>query len=195
MPWRRMGEWSCSSVILYVSTRWRCGQLHTPAGWALPSPFFVFNFFHNKKNLPFYPCGRRHRYPLDRRMGEPQTRFGRCAEDKNLSPSGTRTPAVQLVAISTELSRFLSLIVRRIIDDELHALANLRPAEEPIACIWRERGYNEPNTVTVRAGFCLMFLLNILFGGKRKSFINPVGKDCLKPKGMKEWGWCETTGE
>lgn len=119
-------------------------------------------------------------------MAESQTRFGRCAEDKNLASSGTRTPVVQLVAISTELPRLLALSVRRRISGELHALANLHPVEGPMIWVWRERAYNEPNTVTIRAGFCLMFLLNILYGSKSKSFIHPVGKDCLKPKGMNE---------
>jgi hypothetical protein len=48
------------------------GQLHTPA--ALPQ------------------------YPLDRRLGGPQSRFGRCVQEKNLVPAGIRTPALQLVA-------------------------------------------------------------------------------------------------
>jgi hypothetical protein len=60
------------------------GQLHTPA----PLP----------------------RYPLDRRLGGPQSRSGRRGEGKILDPTGTRTPTLrssspQPVAIPTELSR------------------------------------------------------------------------------------------
>jgi hypothetical protein len=35
---------------------------------------------------------------LDRRLGGPQSRFGRCGEDKNIAPAGIRTPAVQPAA-------------------------------------------------------------------------------------------------
>jgi len=38
-------------------------------------------------------------YPLDRRLGEPQSRFGRGGEGRNIpSPAGNRTPVVQPVA-------------------------------------------------------------------------------------------------
>jgi hypothetical protein len=36
--------------------------------------------------------GKNHRYPLDRRMGGPQSRSGRRGEQKILAPTGTRTP-------------------------------------------------------------------------------------------------------
>jgi hypothetical protein len=35
------------------------------------------------------------RYPLDRRLGEPQSRSGRFGEEKILDPIGTRTPTPQ----------------------------------------------------------------------------------------------------
>jgi hypothetical protein len=54
---------------------------------------------------PIYPRGKNHRYPLDRRLGGPQSRSGRCEEEKNLAPIGNQTPAVQPVAIATEPSR------------------------------------------------------------------------------------------
>jgi hypothetical protein len=37
------------------------------------------------------------RFPLDR-LGGSQSQSGRCRKDKNLTPVGIRTPAVQLVA-------------------------------------------------------------------------------------------------
>jgi hypothetical protein len=39
----------------------------------------------------FNPQGKSPRYPLDRRLGEPQSRFGRYREVKILDPTGTRT--------------------------------------------------------------------------------------------------------
>jgi hypothetical protein len=35
---------------------------------------------------------------LDRRLGGPQSRSGRCGEENNLAPAGIRTPAVQPIA-------------------------------------------------------------------------------------------------
>jgi hypothetical protein len=42
-----------------------------------------------------YPRGRTPRYPLDRRLSGPQSRFGRRGEEKILDPTGTRTPTPQ----------------------------------------------------------------------------------------------------
>jgi hypothetical protein len=38
------------------------------------------------------------RYPLDRRLGGPQSRSGHYGEEKNLTPAGNRTPVVQPIA-------------------------------------------------------------------------------------------------
>jgi hypothetical protein len=46
---------------------------------------------------PLYPRGKSPRYPFDRRLGGPQNRSGRRGEDKNLVPTGTRTPAPSAV--------------------------------------------------------------------------------------------------
>jgi hypothetical protein len=59
------------------------GQLHVPV--ALP----------HRERAP--------RWPLDRKLGGPQSRSGRCGEEQNLSSAGYGTPAVQLAAIATEL--------------------------------------------------------------------------------------------
>jgi hypothetical protein len=53
--------------------------------------------------------GESPRYSLDRRLGGPQSQSGRNVEEKNLSSAGNRTPAVQPVAIPTELSRFTNI--------------------------------------------------------------------------------------
>jgi hypothetical protein len=54
--------------------------------------------------------GKCPRYPLDSRLGGPQSRSGRCGEEKILDPTGTRTPTPRSfsrypVAILTTLSR------------------------------------------------------------------------------------------
>jgi hypothetical protein len=43
----------------------------------------------------FTPEERAPRYPLDRRLAGLQSRSGRYGEEKNVAPSGNRTPAVQ----------------------------------------------------------------------------------------------------
>jgi hypothetical protein len=63
--------------------------------------------------LLLYPRGKSPPYPLDRRLGGPQSRSGRRGEDKIIDPTGTRTPtpllSIQLlVAIPTALSRLLT---------------------------------------------------------------------------------------
>jgi hypothetical protein len=44
------------------------------------------------------PPEKNPRYSLDRRLGGPQNRSGRCGEEKRLAHSGNPTPAVQPVA-------------------------------------------------------------------------------------------------
>jgi hypothetical protein len=75
MPWTRMGEWRYSSIILDLGTRWR---------WSASCP------------SRFTPWGNSPRYPLDRRLGGPQSWSGRCGE-KSLAPARNRTRAVQHV--------------------------------------------------------------------------------------------------
>jgi hypothetical protein len=75
MPWRHMREWRYSSTILHLGTSWRWVVSFTPS--------------------PLYRWGRSPRYPLDMRLGEPQRGSWRCGQEKNLTPNGNRTPAVQ----------------------------------------------------------------------------------------------------
>jgi hypothetical protein len=42
--------------------------------------------------LPLIPRGKSPRYSLERRLGGPQSRSGLRGEEKNLEPTGTRTP-------------------------------------------------------------------------------------------------------
>jgi hypothetical protein len=82
---------SCPRHLLEVSGQ--LGQLHVPAAL---SP------------------GKSPRYPLDKKLGGPQSRSGRCREVKILDPTWTRTPTPRsscmwLVDIPTTLSRLLRI--------------------------------------------------------------------------------------
>jgi hypothetical protein len=66
MPWSRMGERRYSSTILNLGTIWR----------------WVVNFM----PLPLYSPRKLFQYPLYMRLGGPQSRSGRCGEDKNVFP-------------------------------------------------------------------------------------------------------------
>jgi hypothetical protein len=57
---RTYGEWRYSSIILDPGTRWRWVVGFTPR--------------------PLYPRGESPGYPLDRKLGGPQNRSGRCGE-------------------------------------------------------------------------------------------------------------------
>jgi hypothetical protein len=79
-----MGKWRYSSTNTDLSTRWRCGQLHTPAA---------------------LPPGTDPQYPLDGRLGVPQSWPELCGEE-SLAPAGNRTLVAQPIAhCYTELSR------------------------------------------------------------------------------------------
>jgi hypothetical protein len=72
-----MREWRYSSTFLDLGTRWRR----------------VISFTH----LPLpHPPPERALYPLERRLGWPQSRSGRCGEEKNLALLGME-PTVQPV--------------------------------------------------------------------------------------------------
>jgi hypothetical protein len=65
------------------------------------------------------PTGKEPWYPLCTRLSGPQSRSGRCAEEKYFTSAGIRTPSVQLVALPTELSR-LRLLNCYILNSSLH---------------------------------------------------------------------------
>jgi hypothetical protein len=69
------GAWRYSSTFLDLSTR---------CSW-------VVGF----KPRPFHPRGKSPRYPLDLRLGGPQSRSGRRGKEKNRFPAGNWTLAVQ----------------------------------------------------------------------------------------------------
>jgi hypothetical protein len=66
MPWRRLGEWRYSSFILDLCSRWRR----------------VVSF----TLRPLYSQGYSPWYPLNRKLGEPQSRSGHCVVQKNVWP-------------------------------------------------------------------------------------------------------------
>jgi hypothetical protein len=61
-------EWSYSSTIFGLGTRWRLVVRFTP--------------------LPLYPRGKSSSYSLDRRLGGHQNRSGPCGEQKHLALPG-----------------------------------------------------------------------------------------------------------
>jgi hypothetical protein len=73
-----MGEWRYGSTIPHLAARWKC----------------VVSF----TLRPLCAWGGSPRFPLDRRLGGPESRSGRYGEKKNLSPAGNRITAVQPVA-------------------------------------------------------------------------------------------------
>jgi hypothetical protein len=83
MTWKRMREWRYSSTILDLGSRCR---------WAVS--FLSWSAL---------TLGKSPSYPLDMRMGGPQSRSGRYGGEKNLVPAWNRNPTVQPVAISTVL--------------------------------------------------------------------------------------------
>jgi hypothetical protein len=90
-----LGSGDIAPHILDLSTRWRLEVSFTP--------------------LPFYPQGESPWYPLDSRLGGPQSRYGRGGEEKNFQAlSRLEPPIIQPVAqcYSTELSQLLSCLVQ-----------------------------------------------------------------------------------
>jgi hypothetical protein len=75
-----MREWRYSSTILDLGIRWRRLVNIAPRQFTPP-------------------------HPLDRRLGGPQSRSG-CRGEKSLAPAENRTPAVQPVAVLTQLSQY-----------------------------------------------------------------------------------------
>jgi hypothetical protein len=91
---RRVFDWGSDllGIFLNFGTSWR----------------WVVSFTHR----PLYPRGKNTRYPLDRRLGGPQSRSPRSGEEKILETTGTRTPTPRScspypVAIPTALYQLL----------------------------------------------------------------------------------------
>jgi hypothetical protein len=58
---------------------------------------------------PLYPQGKSPRYPLDRRLGGPHNRSGRCAEEKNSQPP----PGIELRLLKKRFVHTVFLTVSR----------------------------------------------------------------------------------
>jgi hypothetical protein len=81
VSWRLIAELRYISTILDLGTKWKR----------------VVSF----KPRPLYRRGDIPRYPLYRRLGGTQNRYGSCGVEKNIfPPAGNRTPVVQPVARS-----------------------------------------------------------------------------------------------
>jgi hypothetical protein len=70
-----MREWKYSSALAVVGDEWSASR---------PSRFT--------------PEGKDPLYPLDRKLGASRNQSGRCGEEENIVPVGTRTSAIQPVA-------------------------------------------------------------------------------------------------
>jgi hypothetical protein len=104
-----LGSGCIDPRILDLGTSWRWGISFRPQ--------------------PHYPRGKSLRYPLDRRLGKSQNRYGRREEEKILVPTGTQTPnprpcSPYQVGIATALSRLLEICSRAWIEWRL-ALTSL----------------------------------------------------------------------
>jgi hypothetical protein len=78
MPWSHTGEWRYSSTIFNLSTTRRRMSSFPPR--------------------PPYTWVKRPWYPLNRGLGGPQNRSGRCGGETNFAPAGNLIPDVQRVA-------------------------------------------------------------------------------------------------
>jgi hypothetical protein len=80
------------SVLNWISTtprRLLCGGCIDPYFLDLGTSWrWVVSF----TPRPLYPRGKSSQYPLDMRMGGPQSRSGQREDEKNLDPTGTRIP-------------------------------------------------------------------------------------------------------
>jgi hypothetical protein len=90
---------------------------------------------------PLYPREKSPWYPLDRRLGEHQSRSGRRGEENILEPTGTRTPAPrsssQLLVLGLEVFRKITKIsvIRPSLDQE----RKLEHPKHEKALIFQER--------------------------------------------------------
>jgi hypothetical protein len=99
-------------------------QIHLGTSWRLVVSFTP---------RPLYLRGKSACYPLDRRLGGPQIRSGRCGVEKILDSAGTRTPIPRLcspepVTTPTELSRLCRTrlgILNRVCPNMLQGSHNL----------------------------------------------------------------------
>jgi hypothetical protein len=85
----------CSKYVLCVTNK----ELRSEDVWGsgcidphFLDPGFSWRWVVSFTPRPLYSRGKSSQYPLDRRLNEPQNRYGRRGEEKSLSPIGTRTP-------------------------------------------------------------------------------------------------------
>jgi hypothetical protein len=101
----------CIAPRIDLGTRWRWVVSFTPR--------------------PLYPQGKSPWYPLDRRVGGPQSRSGRGSEQKNSQPlPGNEPPIIQPLAqrYTTDLSRLQCMFVTN---------SNTCLTDSNNTCLWR----------------------------------------------------------
>jgi hypothetical protein len=118
--------WGCEGIaprIFYLDTRWR----------------WVVRFTH----LPLYPQGKNPRYPLDRRLGGPQSWSGRGGEEKNSQPqSGLEPPNPDHPARCQSLYRLShpgSSVWYRDINyftQFIYIFKSDKSVRRPVTCVW-----------------------------------------------------------
>jgi hypothetical protein len=84
-PWRRMSDWRFSSTILDLGTR-----------KGLLVSFTITQLYSHWKET---------RYPLDRRLGGPQRKSGRCGAGRNLLP----VPGIEFWPSITQKHRVIKI--------------------------------------------------------------------------------------
>jgi hypothetical protein len=90
-----MEDWSHSSNILDLGTGWRCAVRF------MPQPLYL------RAKIP--------RYHLDRKLGAPRASLEATEKRYYIAVVGNRIPAVQPVAIPTEISRLSVPVIMLII--------------------------------------------------------------------------------
>jgi hypothetical protein len=63
-----------------------------------------------------FTCGKKPRYPLQRRLGEAQNQSRRCGGEKNRAPADTRTPDSQFHANWRQVASFVLMSSRPLTD-------------------------------------------------------------------------------
>jgi hypothetical protein len=86
-----MGVWKYSSTIPDLGTRWR---------WVVSFAL-----------LPLYPQGKSRLYPLDRKLGQPQSRSERRGERRSLAPAGNWTPGKFVPRLNTDWKHWCKLVL------------------------------------------------------------------------------------
>jgi hypothetical protein len=84
--------------------------------------------------------GKSSRYPLDRSLGGPHSRSGRCEEEKLLDPTGTRTPTPRSSPLNVFIIKLLISCLYWLIYLFLHQLTTLSDSTPVLKTEFNGRG-------------------------------------------------------